>query len=126
LVVCAVSDGRVGIDIELVVRDAKPDIAKRFFSNDEYECVVSALDRADAAFFEIWTMKESYAKWGGKGLGSNLSSFSVFEIKRKGRPVLHLVDVLPGACCHVCSDSESVSSHCHYSLSDYLSLLAIG
>jgi len=121
MVVFAISDVPVGVDVE-IVKQARLSVAKRFFCDDEYELVASGLADQDEAFFNIWTMKESYLKWEGKGLVGALDSFSVFEIMRKGRPVFHRVDVRHGVCCHACADASNVSSHKHYKLGDYLSL----
>ena len=123
LVVCALSDDPIGADIELI-RTANLRIAERFFRDDEYKYLISYTDSLDAAFFRIWTMKESYIKQLGKGLGIALDSFSVFEIERQGRHVFHTVDVRPDACCRICADdSERVSSHRHYKLCDLFDLL---
>ena len=122
LVVCAINDEPVGVDIE-VIRAPKPDVAKRFFRSDEYEYITSGADAPDVAFFRIWTMKESYVKWLGKGLRARLDSFSVFEIQRQGRPVFHSIDVRPDALCCICTDTKQVNRYCQYSLDDVLKQL---
>ena len=121
LLVCAVSDAPVGVDIELI-RAAYPDITKRVFRDDEYDFVMSGPDMPGAAFFQIWTMKESYVKWEGSGLSTPLNSFSVLELKSLDRPFFHCVDVRTDACCHVCTDIASITSHRHYMQEDFLSI----
>lgn len=67
----------VGVDIEKI-HDADLKIASRFFSEDEQHYINNAID-TDKAFFEIWTKKEAYIKWSGRGLSIPLTSFSVFD-----------------------------------------------
>lgn len=76
-VVCAVSDGQVGIDVE-VVRNTDFEIARRFFSPDEYTALLNRpADERQTYFYKIWTIKESYIKAEGKGLSIPLDSFTV-------------------------------------------------
>jgi 4'-phosphopantetheinyl transferase len=74
-----ISTGPVGINIE---KTQKIDIgiAKRFFTESEQRYIHNATDY-DRAFFEVWTQKEAYIKWVGKGLSIPLTSFSVFDDK---------------------------------------------
>ena len=60
----AFSDSPIGIDIE-VIKKAEGGIAKRMFTENElrYAC------RDDSRFYEIWTKKEAYSKFTGKGIG---------------------------------------------------------
>jgi len=78
LTILAVSgDGEIGVDVENAGRrDASIDIANRFFSPAE----AMALRRTPAArrslaFFELWTLKESYVKARGAGLSIPLDQF---------------------------------------------------
>jgi len=75
-VVIAWGDTEVGVDVQRqdasVNREA---IASRFFASDE-----QAYARGDILrFFEIWTKKESYLKYTGRGLRLDLRSFSVLS-----------------------------------------------
>lgn len=72
-VACIVSDKPCGIDI-----------AKRFFSKSEYEYISDCpKEQGKRRFYEIWTAKEAYSKYEGKGLGIGLGSFEV--VKRNER-----------------------------------------
>jgi 4'-phosphopantetheinyl transferase len=76
-IVCAVDCDPVGIDIE-EIKPISLDVAKYFFSMQEYRWL---MDQDEAArlscFYELWTLKESFVKWLGKGLSYPLHSFSI-------------------------------------------------
>lgn len=69
IVVCAVSDKVIGIDIEKI-KPVNPKAAGRFACHDELEYISSH----ENGFFEIWTLKEAYFKCIGSGLGSDIKS----------------------------------------------------
>jgi 4'-phosphopantetheinyl transferase len=82
LVACAVTrQAAVGIDVELVTRTTDwRGIASRYFSPAE----TAQIDRAPAAeqatrFFELWTLKEAFAKALGVGLARTLDACA-FEV----------------------------------------------
>jgi 4'-phosphopantetheinyl transferase len=73
---CAFSDCELGIDIE-EIKEAHMDIAKRFFSNDEYnELLLLKGKNRDKKFYDYWVMKESFVKATGLGLKIPLNNFS--------------------------------------------------
>ena len=76
---CVVSDKPVGCDIEIIRANVNIEIAKRFFSREEYEYLLSIKDEKEQsrAFILLWTLKESYIKAIGKGLSAKLDSFSI-------------------------------------------------
>ncbi len=76
IVICAVAQNEIGVDIEYTKRASKNylEIAKRFFSQSEYNSVKN--DGKDA-FFKIWTLKEAYVKAIGTGITIPLKDFSV-------------------------------------------------
>lgn len=73
--VCALHDKPVGVDIQLC-RDFDINIAKRFFTSEEFQYIENRKNASDA-FFEIWTKKESLAKTVGKGISIGFGGFSV-------------------------------------------------
>lgn len=75
--VCAVADSDIGVDIELP-RENSLRLAKRFFTESEY-ARIAASNAPDELFCECWTLKESYIKATGKGLGTPLNSFEAAE-----------------------------------------------
>jgi 4'-phosphopantetheinyl transferase len=78
-VVMATSAHEVGVDVEQV-KNAKYDVARRFFSPAEYQELESLEgEKKNDYFYSLWTVKESYLKFLGKGLTRALSSFSVIN-----------------------------------------------
>lgn len=75
--VCAVHNKDVGIDIQHI-RECDINLAKRFFSAEEYE-YINRFENKNNAFFEIWTKKESFVKAIGTGLTIPLNSFSTLS-----------------------------------------------
>lgn len=64
--VCVVHDDTVGVDIESIGPfDLR--LAKELFTEEEYQEVLVNEDSL-AAFYDIWTLKESYIKAVGQGL----------------------------------------------------------
>ena len=77
LVVCAVSHEPVGCDVE-EIRKAPERVAERYFSCGEQEYLSQfAEEEYDRAFFRLWTMKESYVKMTGEGLGVPMEQYEV-------------------------------------------------
>jgi 4'-phosphopantetheinyl transferase len=78
IALCAVSEGcEVGIDIEEVRTDFELErIAAQFFSTEERRQVAEARDPADT-FTRIWVRKEAYLKGIGRGIGTDLTKFTV-------------------------------------------------
>lgn len=76
MVLCAISDMKIGVDIEF--NDPKIDlnIAKNFFFNGEYESIVNSNNPSDE-FFKYWVLKESYMKYTGLGMNLKLDSFEI-------------------------------------------------
>lgn len=73
-VVLAWGESEVGVDVQQHNTSIHTDsIAKRFFTGDEQAYIHENLH----LFYEVWTKKESYLKYTGKGLQMDLGSFSV-------------------------------------------------
>lgn len=85
-VVLARGESEIGVDIqrhsEQTDMHAVADIC---FARDEKEYVWQSDRDTEERFYEIWTGKESYLKYVGKGLRENPSSFSVLERRARIR-----------------------------------------
>lgn len=76
-IVCVIDKHEIGVDIEKI-QPIDLDIAKEFFSSQEYNYIMSKpFNERTYAFYEIWTLKESYLKAIGKGLSIPLKSFTI-------------------------------------------------
>lgn len=78
LVACAVTVGRaIGVDVENVHRTLTHQVPERFFSPQEV-ADLRALPEGEQqlAFFDYWTLKESYIKARGLGLALPLGQFT--------------------------------------------------
>ena len=62
-VVCAVSDGEIGVDIE-PISPIRPAVLRRCFTDEEQAWIGEDNER----FTRLWTMKEAYMKMTGTGL----------------------------------------------------------
>ena len=105
--VCAISDNEIGVDIEQTDR-SNLKLAKRFFSDKDNELINNS-DNEEKTFTELWTKKESYAKFKGTTLESVLKNdsfpevfFTTFEhdklltttcTKTKESPVINFVNL---------------------------------
>ncbi|GGI99970.1 4'-phosphopantetheinyl transferase [Paenibacillus hunanensis] len=76
-VICADGKAPVGVDIEKI-RPIDFAIAERFFTASEYKLLMSVDEQERLQlFYTLWTLKESYIKFVGKGLSIPLDSFAV-------------------------------------------------
>ena len=110
-VVLGVSENEIGADIEQI----KPfdiRVAKRCFTDAELEWL--SAQRADEAFYRLWTAKESVMKASGLGFGMPPESFCVLPMT-DGRHRIYGTDwylswhTLPGhAICVACTTEEDV------------------
>lgn len=79
LIVCAVSDRTIGVDVERL-RKYDPRIVKSYFTPSEQEYISMKAESLDKGFIEIWTMKEAYLKWLGRGIELPPVLFEVLQI----------------------------------------------
>lgn len=79
LILIAVSDHEVGIDVERLDPDLRhSEIAENAFSEDELEFYEMAGDRVER-FYRMWTRKESLLKAVGKGINNDLKLIPSME-----------------------------------------------
>ncbi len=77
-VVVAIADFPVGVDIEKIGR-AEHGIERRFFTSEERDYISAVVSETDKRFYEVWTKKEAYIKYLGKGLSMPLPSFNTLS-----------------------------------------------
>ena len=105
---CMFSSCPVGIDLQIHTGKNHPErIARRFFHPEETAFLSG---REKDVFFSLWTAKESYVKYTGKGIAGQLDTFSVIEngeIKKEieGIP-LRFLEEFPQYTCCVCGGAE--------------------
>lgn len=113
-VVCGIGTSRVGIDVEGGDKD-NLDIAKRVLSPPEYALwEKKPPEERKTEFYQLWTLKESYVKYIGKGLGIAFDSLSfrvtgadiLLEVKgiTEERCGFFLNGLEPGYCVALCVD----------------------
>jgi 4'-phosphopantetheinyl transferase len=77
-IACAISDKQIGIDIERI-KPFNKRIAEKFFTKNEQEYIFNKREDENVRFFEVWTRKEAYVKWLGKGMVIPFNSFDVLK-----------------------------------------------
>lgn len=80
-IVCAISDREIGIDVEQI-RDIScmPAIVEKMFSPSERMQVMDLEGFAGLdMFFSVWTLKESFVKYLGRGFSLPFHTFSISE-----------------------------------------------
>lgn len=76
-IVCAVGNGKIGVDVE-VIKEMEMKQISYFFSRGEQEWLKSKKETQKMEmFYKLWTLKESYMKYIGTGLGYSLDRFSI-------------------------------------------------
>lgn len=77
---CSVGEVPSGVDVEEDFTDALT-VAENFFTAQEYEqiCKVDGWARAKK-FLSLWTIKESFAKFTGRGIDENFNEIDALEI----------------------------------------------
>jgi len=76
---CALHSAPVGVDIERI-NTVDSMTAWRIMSKDELAAFNMAQDR-NSFFYKIWTLKEAYIKYNGRGIGCDLQALSVYPDK---------------------------------------------
>lgn len=76
--VIAISNREIGIDVEEIRTCMSSGlIIKRFFSKNEQEYINNGDKDKERRFFELWTKKEAYVKYTGKGIGKDFKETDV-------------------------------------------------
>lgn len=75
---CAVGGAPVGLDLQKYQPSNYTALSKRFFHPAE-DAELERVQYSPAYFFDLWTRKESYIKFTGRGLSQELESFSTVD-----------------------------------------------
>jgi len=78
-VALASHEDKVGLDIQEERNSKTMAISNRFFAKEERELLESVTDKDSRTklFYRIWSAKEAYIKYTGRGMSENLASFTV-------------------------------------------------
>ena len=113
--VLAVSIGSVGVDLERMRPIDWVKISARFFHPEERAFLAQSAD-PQAAFFWIWTLKESYLKAEGLGFSVSPASFSVLPQGESGASIsvqtdylFRRFDTFTGYCLSLCCVERDIS-----------------
>jgi 4'-phosphopantetheinyl transferase len=88
LATCAiVLEDDIGVDAERNIGRLFPEVSERFASAEQADLAALPIQAQTTRFFEYWTLKESYLKARGLGLGVPLDSF--WFLKAEDRWSLH-------------------------------------
>ncbi|MFI8946976.1 4'-phosphopantetheinyl transferase family protein [Streptomyces sp. NPDC053750] len=93
-VACGTSGTEIGVDIEHTDAGAV-DISHRFAPDEHAYVAAAPADRRARRLVRIWTLKESYVKYLGRGLSVPMDSFSVRAPDRRPRILRGTLDPRP-------------------------------
>jgi 4'-phosphopantetheinyl transferase len=105
-IVVGVSNLTIGVDIEKI-RKSHLKIAKKFFTYNEFDYILTESGNQDKLFYEIWTKKEAFIKWIGKGLSIPLISFDVTSEELKDKISTYQIDDYIISICSIIESNES-------------------
>lgn len=81
-VCCAIGNEPVGVDLQKCT-PVKERLAGRFFTKRDNQMLASCQkEQREKLFFRMWSIKESYIKFTGKGMSQGLDSFEIDWEKR--------------------------------------------
>lgn len=108
-VVCGVSDGEVGVDIQKWV-PFKERTAERFFAKEEWKLLQETdVEKRTELFYRLWSRKEAYGKYTGQGIGSVVGEDFSDERRWKEKKICFREQILEaGYSLSVCYGSQEV------------------
>ena len=113
MALCAVHDKPVGADIECI-RLVDDSLARRIMSDEEWRVYQNSSEK-NSLFFKVWTLKEAYLKFDGKGIGTALDALSIYPeedsiISNVQGCGFILIDSIDGYQAAVCAEPEVFGS----------------
>lgn len=96
--VCLMREGtqQIGVDIQVERNAQYNKIADRYYTSEEQEYVRK---QGSAAFFQIWTRKEAFAKYTGEGITRKLSAVSTINHAELVFIDFQIRENIKGSCC---------------------------
>lgn len=95
--VCSMGSIPVGIDVQKTGRSLYwKKIAERYYTDDERAHVEK---HGIESFFQIWTRKEAYAKYTGRGISKEFKTFSTLQSISPTFTDLFLEEDIKASCC---------------------------
>lgn len=115
-VICAVDDREIGADIQ-EVGELKMAVAKRFYSDNEYDRLLkyeTDKNKQTAEVYRMWAAKESCVKLTGRGIGAGISMYvtnsdytHIMDREKNSRFTIKLYEEIPGYIICACSRRAS-------------------
>jgi hypothetical protein len=68
-----------GLDLEIAGRAVNPALARRFAPDERAFVEAAAPGARGRRLLEVWTKKEAYLKWSGRGIAGGLGGFSTLD-----------------------------------------------
>lgn len=106
---CALSSRPVGLDLQLHRSHSPPEVLSRRFFHPREDAFLAARDYRD--FFDLWSAKESYVKFTGRGFYLDPAQFSVVSpegaFPRVEGAALRLIPLSPGYSLCLCTAAAS-------------------
>lgn len=100
---CSVGEVPSGVDVEEDFADALA-VAKNFFTAQEFSQLCKLDGRArDERFLNLWTIKESFAKFTGRGIDDNFAAIDAAKILSGSGNVVGKNFFVNGAVVGICS-----------------------
>lgn len=95
--VCSMGSVQVGIDVQKMGRRLYWEkIANRYYTEDERAHIE---EHGIESFFQIWTRKEAYAKYTGRGIDKEFKIFSTLQSNSPYFTDLFLEEDVKASCC---------------------------
>jgi len=80
-IICAISEENIGVDIERI-KSFNMGVVQKYFTKQEQNYIFKEKEKQNERFVEVWTRKEAYVKWTGKGMKVSFQSFDTLKDKK--------------------------------------------
>lgn len=94
--VCLMDSEPVGVDVQVIRKCRSEQVARRYYTGEEQAYIRT---EGEQAFFQIWTRKEAYAKYTGRGLTEDIKDFSTLQESSVKFVDFDIREGIKGSCC---------------------------